>query len=86
MLETSTGANQKATPHANVELSFHRLAALLLQQERLLERSLCDVDFYLYDLRADEISALIANIESDRVFSRATRSFSHAALSQLSQA
>jgi hypothetical protein len=66
MLERSPIAESESTAQSGGELALPRLSVLLSQQEKLLEHPLSDADLYLYDLRAQRICDLIAQLENNR--------------------
>ncbi len=62
MLERSPIAEPGSVAQSGGNLVLPRLAALLSQQEKLLEHPLWGADLYLYDLRAQQIYDLTAAI------------------------
>jgi len=66
MLIQFHGAAPESIAHIDGEFALSRLTVLLSQQERLLDHPLSDADLYLYDLRAEEIGDLIAQLENNR--------------------
>jgi len=66
MLIQFHGAAPESIAHIDGEFASSRLTVLLSQQERLLDHPLSDADLYLYDLRAEEIRDLIAQLENNR--------------------
>ena len=67
MLLQFPGAAPESIAHIDGDLALSRLTVLFSQQERLLDHPLSDADLYLYDLRAEEIRDLIAQLESNRL-------------------
>jgi hypothetical protein len=74
MLIQSPGVAPDSIAHIDGDLALSRLTVLLSQQERLLAHPLSDADLYLYDLRAEEIRDLIAQLESNRLEAEANSS------------
>jgi hypothetical protein len=66
MLIQFPGAAPESIANIDGEFALSRLRVLLSQQERLLDHPWADADLYLYDLRAEEIRDLIAQLENNR--------------------
>jgi hypothetical protein len=75
MLERSPIAEPGSVAQFVGNLVLPRLAALLSQQEKLLEHPLSGADLYLYDLQAQQIYDLISELENDATARGDTSSF-----------